>query len=91
MKSGRRPKNKTEGAAYDYLVSNGWSVTKRGWPDFFCIKDGQMAVVEVKPRRSNKLKWNQAVVMRMLIGHGVKCYRFDGDDGLVELHWYDDI
>ena len=27
---------------------HGWAVSKRGWPDFLCFKDGELIAVEVK-------------------------------------------
>ena len=35
----KRPKNYTEGKCYDELEKEGWRLTKRGWPDFFCEKE----------------------------------------------------
>jgi hypothetical protein len=32
----------------DWARSQGWDVTKRGWPDFICRRDGALMAVEVK-------------------------------------------
>ena len=64
----------------------GWEVTKRGWPDFFCVKpDGSVAVVEVKPplkwfgrRRGGGLSKVQTIVLIALARHGIDCYVNDG-------------
>lgn len=30
------------------LEQNGWEVLDSGWPDFLCIKDGKIKLIEVK-------------------------------------------
>lgn len=32
----------------EWAVASGWDVTKRGWPDFLCRRDGALMAVEVK-------------------------------------------
>ena len=32
----------------EWAESNGWHVTKRGWPDFICRRNGEIMAVEVK-------------------------------------------
>ena len=32
----------------EWATSQGWGVTKRGWPDFICRRDGALMAVEVK-------------------------------------------
>ena len=32
----------------EWATANGWDVTKRGWPDFICRRDGALMAVEVK-------------------------------------------
>jgi|GEM_PF-4949611 len=82
----RRPKNSAEAKLYDEMAGAGWEITKRGWPDFFCIreKDGQteVCVVEVKPHSGAGLKNSQAVVMQTLAAYGVPCFMYSPDGGL---------
>ena len=62
--------------------SAGWSVSKRGWPDFFCVKGHEVICVEVKPRtksgRLKKLKRDQVAVLDFLKSIGVRCFVSDG-------------
>jgi Holliday junction resolvase len=81
----RKPRNSAEAACFDAMREAGWTVTKRGWPDFFCVKDGEICVVEVKPRGSTPMKKNQNLVMEKLKEHGITCYRYDPDDGLTKV------
>ena len=62
----KRPKNYTEGKCYDELEKEGWRLTKRGWPDFFCEKEWEICVVEVKQHSSHLLKKDQNVIMTAL-------------------------
>ena len=34
----RKPANEAEGICYDVLADDGWTLTKRGWPDYFAFK-----------------------------------------------------
>ena len=64
--------------------SNGWGVTKRGWPDFMCtLPDGELIAVEVKPRvksktRMKQLASDQVTCMDFLTAHGIRCFVSDG-------------
>ena len=65
--------------------SNGWTTSKRGWPDFLCMKPdtGEIIAVEVKPRvndgsRMVLLKREQAACLDALQSHGIKCFVSDG-------------
>lgn len=75
------PRNKTERQLLDLMQDNGWELTKKGWPDFACFKDGKLILIEVKPKRSHKLKYWQRRIMLELIKHDVKCYRWSPDGG----------
>lgn len=85
-RSTRRPKNKAEREFYDFAHGEGWEVTKRGWPDFFCwAEGGGIMLVEVKPSEIIELKTHQALVMSRLIEYGVPCFRWSPDSGLERL------
>ena len=86
----RRPKNKSEGLYFDLLEKGGWKTTKRGYPDFFCYRENEdgeaeFMLVEVKPKRSYRLKFMQLKVMKMLASKGVPCYRWSPDSGFTKI------
>lgn len=81
QKTPRRPINKAEGAFYDLMGEHNWEVTKKGWPDFACFKDGRLVLVEIKPKRSHRLKLWQSKLMLELVKNGVQCYRWSPDGG----------
>ena len=83
----RRPKNAAEGAFFDEAQRRGWTLTKRGWPDFLAWKDGEMIAVEVKPHCDHPLKREQLAVMAALSMRGVKCFRWTPDGGLEEFDY----
>jgi hypothetical protein len=64
----------------------GWTVSKRGWPDFACWhKDGRFCLVEVKPRTSSPLRARQHQVLLELARYGVPCYRWDPETGFTRI------
>lgn len=80
-----RPKNKAEAQCFDRLHDDGWTLTKSGWPDFFCTKDGKIMCVEVKPKSEHALKTNQQGIMELLAAYGVPCYKWSPDGGMEEV------
>jgi len=78
----RSYKNQAEQALVQELTSQGWFVTKRGWPDFACFKDGNLALVEVKAKSSHRLKRDQLRLMTALAKLGVRCFEWNPDRGL---------
>ena len=85
LDASRKPKNQAEGKCFDLLSTNGWKVTKRGWPDFFCVKNGEVCAVEVKPSKHCPLKKNQLVIMGLLSANGIKCFLWSPDGGFEEV------
>jgi len=79
------PKNKAETQCFEELQKSGWTPTKRGWPDFFCVKGDQVCAVEVKPKKSHKLKPNQIAVMGYLSAAGIRCFLWSPDGGFEEV------
>ena len=75
-----RPCNASEQEAWDKLIQRGWFVTRRGWPDFACFKDGKLVLIEVK-HKHDKLKYMQLRVMRTLAQYGIPCYRWSPEEG----------
>ena len=78
----REYKNGAENEFCRAAEQHGWKVTKRGWPDFFCIRNGVLICVEVKPYRNKKFKKEQTMVMDFLVDKGIPCYRWTPLDGL---------
>jgi hypothetical protein len=63
----------------------GWHPSKRGWPDFWMIRDGVRCAVEVKPDPSAELSYEQESVMMWLASHGIPCFRWDPETGFTPL------
>lgn len=85
MREEKAPKNEAEARLYELMRSEGWEVTKRGWPDFACFKDGKVILVEVKPKRSHRLKFWQHRLLTELVKKGVECYRWNPSEGFVPI------
>ena len=81
----RMPSNKAEAECFKLLQDNGWTPTKRGWPDFFCVKGDQVCAVEVKPSKNCTLKQNQLVIMGALSAKGIRCFLWSPDGGFEEV------
>ena len=81
----RRPKNGAERLFHERAEANGWRVTRRGWPDFFCWnEDGNFFAVEIK-RPRQRLKKHQAAVLQILADHGIPAYRWDPRTGFTSV------
>lgn len=76
-------RNRHEQAFIEKVESYGWYVTKRGWPDFFCVSPGgEVIVVEVKDRiqtfaGKSSLKREQVIVLEALAKAGLTVRLFD--------------
>lgn len=81
----REIKNPAEKQLFKELTSQGWEVTKRGWPDFACFNGDKVALIEVKPNRNQHLKRQQYRLMVALAKLGVKCFRWSPDGGFVPI------
>jgi len=76
----KKYKNKAEEAFAKKARDNGWMVTKRGYPDFICYKNGDVMLVEIKARKHHRLKKSQIKIMNISReNHGVKCYKWTPD------------
>jgi hypothetical protein len=85
FESTRRPQNPAEGACWDALTADGWTVTKRGWPDFLAFRGDEVMAVEVKRAAAHSLKDSQERAMSALSARGVPCFRWALDSGLVRF------
>lgn len=62
--------NNTETAVAEALRTEGWTVLRRGWPDFLCHRDGMAAAIEVKSPR-DRLSEDQVQIHRVLVRCGL--------------------
>ena len=60
---------------------NGWELSKRVWPDFLCVKNGEIIVVEVKPTRDGQPKLEQLIVLEWFAAHGIKAFMWNPETG----------
>jgi len=81
----RRPKNDAEAQFFDAASAAGWEAWKRGWPDFFLVRGGEIAVVEVKPETDAALSRQQRTVLFALASYGVPCYVWRPLRGFVRI------
>lgn len=87
-----RPANISEAQFYDYAKTKGIRITKRGWPDYACfMPDNSLVVVEIKRKRSHRLKSEQLRLMLALSHAGVKCYRWSPDIGFTKVEIISDL
>ena len=87
--SQRELKNPAENECYKLLRSQGWQVTKRGWPDFIAYKKDQVIVVEVKKNSAHSLRQSQWRVFKQLGQAGIPCYKYTPERGM-ELAFCDE-
>lgn len=77
------PANKMERGLYETLSRQGWDITRRGWPDFACFRNGEFMVVEVKAKKDRQLRKRQLQVMKELANHGIKTYFYYGETNVL--------
>jgi hypothetical protein len=64
--------NEAEHTFANWAIDQGWSVTKRGWPDYFCRRESEVMCVEVKC--SDGLSHEQRRTAEDLTAHGIPTY-----------------
>lgn len=79
---GRRPKNPTEAQFFDEAAEAGWTLSTRGWPDFFLKLGSTYCVVEIKPASSRNFRQEEARVLGALSEAGIPCFCWSPDGGL---------
>lgn len=77
-------RNTAERGLQEKMESLGWEVTKRGWPDFVCVKDDKIIFVEVKKDAMNPLRREQRRLMEILHAAGLACFRWDPESGFTD-------
>lgn len=63
------------------VSDKGWRSLSSGWPDRLLIRGAQVRLVEVKPTAKTRLEPAQEEIMRALSMLGVKCYRWNPEQG----------
>ena len=66
-------------------AAQGWSLTKKGWPDFWCEVDGQLCFVEVKRMPTDPLTGEQNAFAVAIGSHQIPFYRWDPTTGFVHI------
>uniref|UniRef100_A0A6H2A3E5 Putative VRR-NUC domain-containing protein n=1 Tax=viral metagenome TaxID=1070528 RepID=A0A6H2A3E5_9ZZZZ len=69
----------------ELLEKDGWRVTHKGWPDFACVRDGEMMFVEVKGYRGEMLRKEQHFILTNLAKLGLDCFKWTPDVGFQEI------
>lgn len=71
--SDREPSNRSEAKFFQQASKAGYTVFRKGWPDFLIKKDDKVYAVEVKPWGKKQTK-AQKEVMSILVQLGIKCF-----------------
>lgn len=66
-------KNAPEAQFQEIITAQGFTVLKRGWPDFFCWKGDELVLVEVKPDGGEPTPY-QRIILEKLATAGLPCY-----------------
>lgn len=66
------------------MLAEGWDVTKRGWPDFLCRRNGELMAVEVKGPRDglSRQQWETITDLRAA---GIPTYVWGPSEGFTEV------
>lgn len=67
-----RTQNPAELAVLAQLEADGYSVLKRGWPDFLAVRGDEVRFIEVKPRAHSHLSPAQQRVAGVLAKLGIE-------------------
>lgn len=66
------------------MLAEGWDVTKRGWPDFICRRNGELMAVEVKGPHDG-LSRQQYETIADLRRAGIPTYVWGPSEGFTEV------
>ena len=80
-----KPLKSTEGQLKEKLEGEGWKVVHKGWPDFACVRNGEMMFVEVKKYRGEMLKREQHYILTTLAKLGLNCYKWTPGNGFEQI------
>lgn len=79
----REPKNRAEAYAFHKLLSKGYTVLKRGWPDFLVLAGDELLLIEVKGP-GDEVRPSQRVVLEALARKGLNVYIYWESVGICE-------
>lgn len=68
----------------EWARSEGWHVTKQGWPDFICRRGGEVMAVEVKGGNDG-LRPDQVATIHDLQRAGLSAFLWTPEGGIVEV------
>jgi hypothetical protein len=78
--------NAAEERFKELAKDSSWEVTKLGWPDFFCWKDGRIVIIEVKPDHGDsELRRTQRIILAGLASFGIPCFRWSPQRGFSRI------
>ena len=89
--SPRSYSNESERQFIEQALKKGWIVTRKGWPDYLCVKTDpltkkeSLVLVEVKRSKKDKPRKEQLKVMRLLAAYGVPCYVWSPDGRIEQI------
>ena len=78
----KMPANKSERQFIESAEEKGWTVIRKGWPDYFCFKldsKGEIVdlmAVEVKPTLEEGLKLHQMISAVLLSNKTINCFLY---------------
>lgn len=85
QKVGRSGPNPAEAAFAAAANAAGWSVGKRGWPDFWMVRNGRICVCEVKRSGNIALRDSQLAILKFFAASGIEAYRWDPETGFTRI------
>ena len=80
-----KPLKTAEMQLREKLEGEGWIVTRKGWPDFACVRNGEMIFIEVKRYRGENLKKEQHYILTNLAKPGLDCFKWDPESGFEQI------
>ena len=75
-----------ENLFFEAMTKDGWELTGRGSPDFFCWRNERFICVQIKPKRGRRLKHAQRRVLASLVKRGIECYKWGPEEGLIKIN-----
>lgn len=82
---GRRPRNTNQAHFFDLASEAGWTLSTRGWPDYFLKLGNSVCCVEVKAASSRNFRPEQVRVLAALSQAGIPCFCWSPDGGLEKV------
>ncbi len=67
------------------MEKEGWKVVHKGWPDFACVRDGEMVFVEVKGYRGEMLRKEQHFILTNMAKLGLDCFKWTPNGGFERI------